>query len=269
MKQITCKFEVLNGRVWARLSSSREPGVAGTGELLRWIAEQINIGNFESDCDAEGLLQSLVIGAAAAPIADDSSVDVVEERVKSRVFSVNVAGLFANAREEGIEPPYVHLAKQIKNPQLGGRQNTDLHYALEVSHILERIARLSFVFDSPPIKTRAGTAVIALLKEATRAYLFGLTRSSVSTCRALLEESLRERVSTTDVVDEFVRTKRGAIECLINVAGRKNVLNGDLVRKAHLVRKAGNGALHKAAPSDETAWRTLQGTRRIVTYLYR
>src|SRR5207245_7402617 len=134
--------------------------------------------------------------------------------------------------------------------------------------VLERIASVSFVFEAPPIKTRAGPGVIALLKEATRAYLFGLGRSCVCVCRALLEAALREGVSEREVLQERLDTKRGDLECLIGLAVKGGRLSNTLAEKAHTVRQAGNRALHGTNPSDHRAWDVLQDTRTIVSALY-
>ena len=70
-----------------------------------------------------------------------------------RLGSVAYAGIFARAREEGIEPSGAELAETIRMTATeGAYTNTELHYTLELLDILARIRAHSFVFTSPPIK---------------------------------------------------------------------------------------------------------------------
>lgn len=181
MKEVTCTVEVVDGRLWSRLSTSQAPGTARLHELLRWIIEQINFGNFDFAADPNGELTGLVLGAPASSRANDSTAEQVAEHIRDRMHAVNVAGIFAGSREQGVFPEYADLAEKVRSTvESGGRDNTDLHYALELVNALERISKVTFVFTSPPIRTHAGAGVVALLKEATRAYLFGLVRSCVA-----------------------------------------------------------------------------------------
>ena len=44
-----------------------------------------------------------------------------------------------------------------------------------------------------------------------------LRRSCVSLCRALLEAALRERVNLGELLTERMQSKKGELECLINL----------------------------------------------------
>src|SRR5574341_778729 len=266
MRTALCTIEVLNGRAWARLSSSRAPGTARIPEVLRWLIEQLHLGNFDETVDDEGRLTGIVLGAPAAPPIDDATLKDIARQVETRALAVNVAGLFANAREEGVEPAHVALAKILRDTaQPEAHDNTAFHYALQLMDVLERIAKVTFVFESPPIKTRAAPGVIALLKEATRAYLFGLGRSCVCVCRALLEAALRGGVSEHELLQERFNSKKGELESLIGLATKRRRLSSKLAQKAHAIRQAGNRALHGINPSDDLAWDVLQDTRTIVS----
>lgn len=237
--------------------------------MLRWMIEQLHLGNFADTLDDEGRLISLVLGSAAAPPIDDADLESIAQHVETRALAVNIAGLLAAAREEGIEPQHARLAKQVhEGVEEGAHDNTSFHYALELTEVLDRIRKVSFVFDSPPIKTRATPGVGLLLKEATRAYLFGLSRSCVCVCRALLEAGLRDIVSEKELSEERLRTKKGELECLISLARQRGGLSSALETKAHAIRRAGNRALHGTRPNDSLAWELLQDTRAIVTALY-
>lgn len=269
MKTSICKVEVVDGRVWAAMSVCRAPETSPVPDVLRWIVEQLNLSNFDETVDEEGRLTSLVIGAAAAPPIDDQTLQDVARQVDFRLRAVNIAGLFANSREEGVEPVHAKLTKEVQQTiQPGGRDNTSFHYAFQLLDILDRISDTTFIFDAPPIKTKAGPGVVTLLKEATRAYLFGLGRSCVCVCRALLEAALRERVSQQVLVREQLTSKKGELESLITIAVRDGRLTEELGRLAHDIRKTGNRTLHGTGPSDPRAWEVLSETRTVVSALY-
>lgn len=269
MKEVKCTVEVVDGRLWSRLSASQAPGSAPLHELLRWIIEQINFGNFDFAADANGELTSLVLGARASSRADDSTVEKVAEHIRDRIYAVTVAGLFADSREQGVLPEYADLAEKVRSTiESGGRDNTDLHYALELVNALQRISTVTFVLTSPPIRTHAGAGVVALLKEATRAYLLGLVRSCVAVCRALLESALQELLTASEREEARGLAPKGELEAMIDVAREKGYLSETNFIKAHAIRKAGNRALHRAAPNDTAAWRVLDDTRAVLGVIY-
>jgi hypothetical protein len=264
----TVKFhvEVVNRKVWGYLHpSSGDPSDTPINEVLRWIVEQINFGNWQCTADDAGRITSLIIGATAAADDDNTTVEQVAEKVRSRLRSLNFAGIFARGREEGVEPQNSALAETVRmNANDAGYNNTEIHYAFELLDILERVRANSFVFTSPPIKGIARQEVVALLREATRAYLFELRRSCVSLCRALVEAALRDCVNPSDLLNERWKSKKGELECLINVAARCGVLTPKRCGQAHRVRQAGNNALHGGEPTDEATWAILLDTRAVV-----
>lgn len=184
------------------------------------------------------------------------SVDDLAERIRVRLASVNFAGIFARAREEGISAAGLPLAEEVRMTATEAAYgNTEIHYAFELLQVLARIRASTFVFGSPPVHGKVSPEVIALLREATRAYLFGLEHSCVSICRALLEDALRGHVKPADLLKEVWRSKRGELECLINLCEGK--LGKKLSRQAHAIRVAGNKALHQkgsAGRSTVDAW---------------
>jgi hypothetical protein len=185
---------------------------------------------------------------------------------------VNFAGIFARAREEGIDPGSHDLAEKVRLTATdGGYQNTEMHYAFELLDILAGIRRNSFVFRTPPIAGVAAPEVLAILREATRAYLFGQMRSCVSLCRALVEATLESRVSKTEIIEERQGTRldKGTLECLIDIALRREILSRKMAGQAHEIRKLGNKVLHaRTGPSAERVWAVLLDTREIVEAVY-
>ena len=269
MKTVTCTIQIVDGRVWASMSTCGEPGTATVHQLLRWTLEQLNFGNCAAACDERGHITSMTFGAAVAPPLDSTTLEAVQQRVQDRVAAVSIAGVFAKAREEGVEQEHSALADRARDTaQKGTHDNTELYYALELEEILARIRDVSFVFEAPPIKSKAAPAIVALLREATRAYLFNLRRSSVSLCRALLEAALRDQVPEAELREERRKTEKGELECLIDIAARNGVLLSQLATQSHNVRKAGNKALHGSEPSDAVAWAVLLDVRAVVSAVY-
>ncbi|HUE90464.1 MAG TPA: DUF4145 domain-containing protein [Vicinamibacterales bacterium] len=240
-------------------------GDAPLNELLRWVIEQVNFGNWTSTVNAEGEVTTLTVGQAAAADAGTTTIDEVLGNMNGRLRSVNLAGVFARAREEGTSPGNVEVAETVRLASTeDGYFNAEVHYAFELADILARIRHNSFVFRTPPTVGVASANTVTMLREATRAYLFNLRRSCVSICRALLEDILKLHVSASAVLTERAATKAGELQALIDLSARSELLNEEERKKAHRIRKAGNWALHGNEPSDETAWGILLDTREVV-----
>ena len=271
-KRIKYKVEIVDDKVWCYITPScGDPTDAPVNEILRWVLEQINFGNWNVRHDSVGRPTSLTVGLAAAAAANELSVEELADKVKTRLRSVNINGIFARAREEGIAAAHSELADTVRlTATEAGYGNTEIHYAFELLDTLAHIRARTFVFDSPPIHGKVAPNVVELLREATRSYLFGLGRSCVSLCRALLEEALRGRVKKVDLLREVWKTKRGELECLIDICERNGVLSSKLAKEAHAIRKAGNEVLHPKQPSGharEDPWSILLDTRAIVVAL--
>jgi hypothetical protein len=253
----TVKFgvEVVDHRVWGFVSPScGDPSETPVNEVLRWILEQLNFGNCEYSQDGNGRVTSLTIGSDAADDADTVTVEEVADYVRSRLQAVNVAGVFARGREEGLRPEASNIAETVRMTATDAAyNNTEKHYAFEFFDILARIRASTFIFTSPPIHGTAAPAVVALLREAL--------------CRALLEAALRDRVNPSELLSERWRTKKGELECLINIGTRRRILTPKLSEQAHAIRKAGNQALHGKEPADAAAWGVLLDTRAVVEVL--
>src|SRR5689334_9232074 len=114
MKESSFTIKIVDGRAWASFSSARAPGDARIPQVLRWMVEQLHLGNFETRVDDKGQLLDLLLGAAASPPIDDADLDSVADSVKTRALAVNIAGLLAAAREEGVEPAHEQLAKMAR-----------------------------------------------------------------------------------------------------------------------------------------------------------
>lgn len=225
--------------------------------VLRWILDHLNAGCARFVGDGEDPpAHSVVLGQMAS--TDASAKDAVKA-VTARFLAVDVAGIFATARERGIEPEAEDLAEKVKRlANENGRMNTDFYYAYELVGILSHIRDKTFVFDAPPIVGRAEPQTMDLLQEATRCYLFGLHRACVAVCRTALEDSLRQRTGI----------HHGDLVKCIKVAAHTGVLPPKLTGTAHDIRRRANRVLHSADGDVEDPWQLLLDTRTIVDAIH-
>jgi hypothetical protein len=128
--------------------------------MLLWIAQQLNFGCVRLETQDNGDVVSITIGRQAAlPLA---SMEDAEAEAKLRLMSVNFAGVFARARESGIEPKHVPLADLVKRElTINGERNTEIHYAFELLKVLGRLNKKVFKLEPPPILGIAPSSVIS------------------------------------------------------------------------------------------------------------
>ena len=279
MKKVAIKLETEHDKIWTYLDRS-----AGQWDdlrmyrALRWMVQQLNFGHFQVEDEENGETLSVLIGRSAA-LEDAAQDDVIEES-KKRFRAVNLAGLFAQAREKGIEPEHVGLAEKIKREAgPGAFLNTEFYYAFELIDILKKIRGKSFVLEAPPILGKDSPWAVSLLGEATRCYLFDLNRASISLCRACMEQSLRDKVPSAELRQEKRKTKkRGDLECLVSAAFRLDLLDKPHHGLADEVRQRGNKMLHRKPQGkpengslgmDGDSWEILCKTRAVVSFLFR
>ena len=239
-------------------------------EVLRWALQQLHFGCWRLEPNDKGENVTLVLGKDAAMVFPEPVVETAIEHERRRDWAVNFAGIFAQCREQGIEPAFEGMAETARmSASENAYMNTDFHYAFELARILRRIREKTFLLGNVPLIGRLPEAVSKLLGEATRAYLFKLNRSCVSLCRALLEAVLKERVERTELLQAMLQDrfgpKKGQLECLINLGAR--ALGSGVLEKAHRIRKTGNAAMHDTEPSDDEAWAVLLDTREVLERL--
>ena len=256
LKTLKFTIEDHGNTLWAYVEPpAGAPGEVPVSEWLGWVLEQFNFGHWRCEAGDQGQLTSLIFGLPAGFSTEDWTPELLSEELKSRMQSLMFAGIFARGREEGVAPEDSALSEKVRMTiELGGEENTELHYAFELVQILKRIRKHTFVFTAPPIIGVAPDEVSALLREATRAYLFDLHSSCVSLCRAIVEAALKSKVSRTQVLGEVMKNRKGELQALIDVAKRKGVLNAEQADQAHFVRKSGNDALHPEKLTDKDAW---------------
>ncbi len=281
---VSKEFSKDYGEIWTLVvgtAGQSEHWKQGTPDLchaLAWIVNQLHLGNCDVAGEEDGEIVSVLIGRGTPfvfGVEDKTGEEVVDEAKKhlyKRSRAVNIAGLFAQARERGVKPKYgaqAETVRQVAGADRSGHFNTELHYAFQLIHILKRIRERSFVLDSPPILGRASTRVVDLLGEATRCHLYGLHQASVAICRACLEKSLAERVPREQVLQERLNSGSGELECLIGAAFRLGCLDGPRHEMADQIRKHGNDVLHRGHVRGERSWDILLNTRAVVSYLFR
>ena len=246
--------------------SCRELPDAPLGQVLRWVVEQLHFGWWRLETNETGENVSLFVGKAAAFQLPEPVMDLAVEHKRRRNLALNFAGLFAQYREEGVEPSAEEMTEVARlTATENAYMNTDFYYALELTHVLERIREKTFLLANVPMRGQLPEDVLKLMGEATRAYLFKLNRSCVSLCRALLEASLDDLVEKSELLSQRWRTKKGELECLIDLGVAP--LGPRALATAHRIRKAGNDAMHGDGPPDETAWGVLLDTRELLANL--
>jgi hypothetical protein len=197
------------------------------------------------------------------------SVEEAIEHDQKRQTALDLARIFATARESGVEPKFSGLVNTVRNAATpeGAYKNTEFYYAFELVALLRRISEHTFLLDAPPILGQAPAETVEALGQATRCFLLGLTRPCMALCRLALQTILESRVSRDEVLQEVTRTKKtGELVALINVAARKGILRPDLNKAAHEIRKKGNDAVHGPAPKEEEVWPLLIRMRQIVRF---
>ena len=274
MRELTFGMEEVGQSYWTY--KQRSPGDPGSGPLypvLKWIVEQLNLGNFEVAFDEDKEVVGITLGRDAIPKV--SSKDAALEHARSRFMTVSLAGAFAKAREEGVEPQFEGLSNKVTlsaNEQ--AYTNTELHYALELVKVLGRFRKWTFIFSAPPILGKVPEKLIWYLGEATRCFLYGLHRACIALCRACLEEALSVKVKGTKEGMAALSEYRHAhpkreLECLIAVAHNMGYLEDDFwLKEAHKIRMRGNDILHRETVKEENSKETLLKLRGILEHLF-
>jgi hypothetical protein len=119
--------------------------------------------------------------------------------------------------------------------------------------------------------------VTKLFEEAHRCYLYGLDVACTVMCRAILEAGLADCL-TMKRPEEYKARKstqcpKFDLEKQIQFAKCEGILKGDRPRWAHLIRRAGNDAVHNhksfAQNWGKLVDKNLRNTREILIDLYR
>lgn len=142
-----------------------------------------------------------------------------------------------------------------------GLDDFNMRYFLDdVPKIVKRALKLEPLFIKKPMDG----PVEIYVREASRAYLFGLFQGSVALTRSAIEQALREHLRTKAPhlaqTNEFLSLLRGA--------ELSKSPDGPLLQFAHEVRKRANEVLHGTPCGDQEAFDLLIKTRKVVDALY-
>ena len=159
------------------------------------------------------------------------------------------------------------VMKLIEMEQLDSLDSKYAHEVVEkLTKIVGRIAQLDVL---PPL-TLPNRSVQLAFEEAHRCYLYGFRTACAALCRAAVDSSLREALTTTGY--EGGLGEESTFADLLQLSEAKRLL-GDLHGLADRIRRAGNDAVHNASKFEteyppDRAQELLLTTRKIVEYLY-
>lgn len=130
----------------------------------------------------------------------------------------------------------------------------------QAPRIVKRALTLNRIYPTNPLPDLA----VGYLREATRAYLFGLVHASLAMSRSALEEGLK------DSLRQFSSAFSGVTDLkdLIEAARMARLVTDELAGEAHEVRGNGNSALHRKKCDDKMAYESLQKVREVLEHLY-
>jgi hypothetical protein len=235
--------------------------VSGT---LRWILRRLNDGLVEP---RDGQRTTFLTIGNDEP--DQPLSEAFTSEVQKRRRAVNLAGVFAEARERGVNPEHMEVSEELRfQANDAGYMNAEFHYAMQLMDVLREMRRRSFELVTLPLLGHASEQLIDLLHEATRAHLFGLHSASLALCRAVLERALREKVPVAAVQKERDRSpKRGDLENLINAAATTRLFDSYLTSLAHGLRIRANAIMHGSALVEDSVV-NIGDTRILVERLF-
>jgi hypothetical protein len=261
---------------WSFLTGHRSAGDfpdTPISETLKWIIQQIALGNF-FQLKEEQEAVCLVIGKGAPQ--SFASEEAAAQHAASKVRAIYLAGLIAEAREKGSYPQTAESEKAFWNaPTEIAKRCIELHYADFLAQLLGRISKKLPELEMLPIMERAPEKTKEYIAEATRCCLLKMDLACIAICRACLEHALMGSLTNPmkeELEDKMQQNKRfrhpqNYLESLIEFCRDKGKLNGSFV-DAEEVRDAGNRVLHMKGCGDLNAWDVLRKTRKIIAIIY-
>jgi Domain of unknown function (DUF4145) len=291
MKKVKIGVEVIDEAAWIfmlRSFANQEHNAldAPLHVILRWVIEQISFGCWQPRFDEKGEAVTIVIGQEAA---DNTFDDPIHESAGAygikRFHAIQIAGLFARARESGVPPDWEGMVEMQRNTAVSNPPsastapnqidavhpanswvNTEFFYALQLVEVLRKLHGRMFAFSAPPMRGVLPEPIAQQLAEATRAHFYGLNRSAVAMSRAILEAALRSRIDY-DSLNRHQSSSpgKGELQSMIDLASKKGMLTPHEHDRAHKIRKLGNELMHEGLdPSDEKTAFALQAIRVVL-----
>ena len=175
----------------------------------------------------------------------DDKVKAHEHRLQTKHLAMQLAGLVANSRIEGVEPRFEEASDIVYRALEDDLEDyTQYFFAFELMNTLRLVKERVHVLAILPIKVGGFEECWTYLSEATRCWLYGLDTASAALCRAALElpGSAFEECNTSP--EPRAEGEEGRVANLIRAAYDRRLLDRDMREMAHEIRKAGNAILH-------------------------
>ncbi|MGC9971822.1 MAG: hypothetical protein ABSE56_14665 [Bryobacteraceae bacterium] len=241
------KVDVEKG-VW--FHRQRSPGQHPDRDLatsLNWLLEQMLFGQFGMYADTEdGAVVGLNVGIDQPAAGNEKDqVHEAEQRLQTKHVMMQLAGLVANSRIEGVEPRHEEVPTTILRVfQDDAESYTRYYFAFELVAALKRIDERIHSLSVQPIKVGGFEDCRVYLAEATRCWLFGLDAASAALSRAALERALREAIRRVPSIEPPPGKQGLDLIDLVRVAHELRILDNHSRHMAHQVRLTGNAILH-------------------------
>ena len=261
---------------WSFLTGHRSAGDfpdTPISETLKWIIQQIALGNFFQLKEGQETV-CLVIGKGAPQ--SFPSEEAAAEHAARNLVAIDAAGLIAEAREKGSHPKTAGFEKTFWNgPTESAKRRIELHYAGFLAQLLGRISKKLPELEILPVMEKAPETTKKYIAEATRCCLLKMDLACIAICRACLEHGLMG-ILTSSMKEELAdkmgnrrgfRPPQNDLKSLIDVCESNGKLNGSFA-DAEEVRMAGNRVLHMKDCGDLNAWDVLKKTRKIIGIIY-
>lgn len=264
------KVDVEKG-VW--FYHQRSPGQHPDRDLaasLKWLLEQMLFEQFGMYADAEdGAVVGLNVGIDQ-PAAKNEEVRVqeAEERLRTKHLMMQLAGLVANSRIEGVTPDHEGIPEMIIQAfENDAEAYTRYYFAFELIATLKRIDERIHSLSIQPIKVGGFEDCWTYLAQATRCWLFGLDAASAALARAALESALREAIRRSPDVEPPPGKEGWKLLGLIRAAHALGILDSYSRQMAHEVRLTGNDILHGESAEDLASGGFLIQARSVVEHV--
>lgn len=131
------------------------------------------------------------------------------------------------------------------------------HFISDVPDVVKRTLR----FDGVVVDKTVPEFVAAYLREATQAYVVGLSSACIALCRSALEGALKDRLPPLLVTD-------WRLAALLKASERSKTLPVEEQLMATEIQTTANRVLHGDACTVTEAFDTLVRTRRVLERLY-
>jgi hypothetical protein len=266
------KVDVEKG-VW--FHRQRSPGQQPDRDLatsLNWLLEQMLFGQFGMYADTEdGSVVGLNVGIdqPAAGI-EEGQVHEAEQRLQTKHVMMQLAGLVANSRIEGVEPRHEEVPSIVFQAfQDDAESYTRYYFAFELVAALKRIDERIHSLSVQPIKVSGFEDCWVYLGEATRCWLFGLDAASAALSRAALERALREAIRRVPNIEPPPGKQGWDLIDMIRTAHDLRILDNHSRHMAHQVRLKGNAILHGERTEDLESGDLLIQARAVIEHVVR